>query len=366
MKFKITRENLLISLQKIIGVIERRQTLPVLSNVLMQVKGTRLTLTGTDLEVQLISETVLSENGEGEITVPARKLLDICRLLPDHNEIAFNSLDNKLNISSGRSRFTLSTLPSGDFPVFDKNNFNNELSITSSKLRKTIEKTSCCMAQQDVRYYLNGLMLESDGQVLRAVASDGHRLALHEEPLNNDQEEVNQIILPRKGVVELYRLLEDSDDKVKLQISANSIRLVINDLVFSAKLIDGRFPDYKRVFPEGSSKTISLDRLNLKQALSRVSILSNEKYKGIRLEVSENLLRLEANNPEQEEANEEIEIDYNDDNVVIGFNGSYMLDAISNVDSENVKISFTDTNSSCLIEDINDESTKYIIMPMRL
>lgn len=366
MKLKIIRENLLTSLQQIIGVIERRQTLPILSNVLIHAKENCLTLTGTDLEVQIISETTLSKNGEGAITVPARKLLDICRLLPDHNEITFNAIDKKLNISSGRSHFTLSTLPPEDFPMFDKNDFNSELSISSSKLKKIIEKTSCCMAQQDVRYYLNGLMIESDGHVLRAVASDGHRLALHEEPLNNNQKTIDQIILPRKGVIELYRLLEDSDDEVKLQISSNSIRLVIKELIFSSKLIDGRFPDYKRVFPEGTSKTINLNRENLKHALSRVSILSNEKYKGIRLEVSKNLLKLEANNPEQEKANEEIEIDYNDNTVVIGFNGGYMLDAISNVDSENVKISFTDTNSSCLVEDTDNESTKYIIMPMRL
>lgn len=366
MKFEITRENLLSGLQKIIGVIERRQTLPVLSNVLLQIKGKQLTLTGTDLEIQLVATTLLVEESGGEITIPARKLLDICKLLPEGKTMYFEFSDGKIKLSSGRSRFTLSTLPAADFPAFDSSECETELSISSSKLKKTIDKTGFCMAQQDVRYYLNGLMIESDGSLLRAVSSDGHRLALHEEKLDNEQDEFKQIILPRKGVVELFRLLEDSDDEVKIQLSSNSIRLVLGDLVFSAKLIDGRFPDYKRVFPDVENKTIILDKQEIKLALSRVAILSNEKYKGIRLDISENCLKLEAHNPEHEEADEMIEIQYDEEPVVIGFNGSYMLDAISNVDTENVKISFSDTNSSCLIENIDDSSTKFIVMPMRL
>lgn len=366
MKFEITRENLLSSLQKIIGVIERRQTLPVLSNVLFQIKDKELKLTGTDLEIQLVATTELLEESQGEITIPARKLFDICKLLPENKTINFESLEGKVKLSSGRSRFTLSTLPATDFPTFDSSECETELSIASKKLRKTIEKTGFCMAQQDVRYYLNGLMIESDGALLRAVSSDGHRLALHEEPLDKTQDEFRQIILPRKGVVELFRLLEDSDEGVKLQLSSNSIRIVLGDLEFSAKLIDGRFPDYKRVFPEVDNKILILDKQEIKLALSRVAILSNEKYKGIRLDISENCLKLEAHNPEHEEADEIVEIHYDEEPVVIGFNGSYMLDAISNVDTENVKISFSDTNSSCLIEAIDDSPTKFIVMPMRL
>jgi DNA polymerase-3 subunit beta len=366
MKFEISRENLLSGLQKIIGVIERRQTLPVLSNVLFQITGEELKLTGTDLEIQLVARTSLLEGNDGEITVPARKLLDICKLLPEECKIKFESIDGKIKVSSGRSRFTLSTLPASDFPAFDSSQCETELSINANQLKKTIDKTSFCMAQQDVRYYLNGLMIESDGSLLRAVSSDGHRLALHEETLDQKQNEFKQIILPRKGVVELFRLLSDSDEEVKLQLSSNSIQIVLGDLIFSAKLIDGRFPDYKRVFPDIDNKTIILDKQEIKLALSRVAILSNEKYKGIRLDISENCLKLEAHNPEHEEADEIIEINYTEEPVVIGFNGSYMLDAISNVDTENVKISFSDTNSSCLIEDIDDSSTKFIVMPMRL
>lgn len=366
MKFEISRENLLSGLQKIIGVIERRQTLPVLSNVLFQITGEELKLTGTDLEIQLVARTSLLEGSDGEITVPARKLLDICKLLPEGCKIKFESTDGKIKVSSGRSRFTLSTLPASDFPAFDSSQCETELSINANQLKKTIDKTGFCMAQQDVRYYLNGLMIESDGSLLRAVSSDGHRLALHEEALDQKQNEFKQIILPRKGVVELFRLLSDSDEEVKLQLSSNSIRIVLGDLIFSAKLIDGRFPDYKRVFPDVDNKAIILDKQEIKLALSRVAILSNEKYKGIRLDISENCLKLEAHNPEHEEADEIIEIHYAEEPVVIGFNGSYMLDAISNVDTENVKISFSDTNSSCLIEDIDDSSTKFIVMPMRL
>jgi DNA polymerase-3 subunit beta len=367
MKFEITRENLLFALQKIIGVIERRQTLPVLSNVLFQIKEDLLTLTGTDLEIQLVAITSLEGESEGNITIPARKLFDICKLLPDESKIRFESNEGKIKLSSGRSRFTLSTLPASDFPAFDSSACETNFSVTSKKLKKIIDKTGFCMAQQDVRYYLNGLMIESDGSMLRAVSSDGHRLALHEESLETAQSEFKQIILPRKGVVELFRLLEDSEEEVEIQLSSNSIRLAIGNLFFSAKLIDGRFPDYKRVFPnEETSKAIILDKQNFKQALSRVAVLSNEKYKGVRLDISENSLKLEAHNPEHEEADEVIEIHYSEEPVVIGFNGSYMLDAINNVETENVKISFSDTNSSCLIEAIDDSETKFIVMPMRL
>lgn len=368
MKFEINRENLVFALQKIIGVIERRQTLPVLSNVLIQLSGKTMTLTGTDLEVQLIVKTELLSESEGEITIPARKLLDICKLLPEQSQIVFDQIENKIKLSAGRSRFTLSTLPATDFPAFDKTESENEFSIASNKLKKTIDKTGFCMAQQDVRYYLNGLMLESDGAILRGVASDGHRLALHEEPLSDHQNIFNQIILPRKGVIELFRLLDDSDNPVKIQISSNSIRLILDseNLAFSAKLIDGRFPDYKRVFPDSVSNFVILDKEEIKLALSRVAILSNEKYKGIRFEIAGNNLKLEANNPEQEEADESIEIQYDGNDLVIGFNGSYLLDAISNVDTENVRFSFTDTNSSCLVEAVDESSTKFVIMPMRI
>lgn len=366
MKFKTSRENLLMPLQQVVGVIEKRQTLPILSNVLIQLAENRLELTGTDLEVQLVAHSVTEPGEDGAITVPARKLLDICRLLPDGSLVSLECRQDKISIQSGRSRFSLSTLPADHYPAFDVSEPEAELTLSSRLLKQAMEKTVYAMAMQDVRYYLNGLLLDLDGRLLRTVASDGHRLALHEELLEDAALEPRQVIVPRKGIMELYRLLSDQDEPVTLQFAANNIRVLMSGLSFSAKLIEGRFPDFRRVMPKDITKVISLDRETFKAALNRVSVLTAEKIKGVSLEVREGLMILQSQNPEHEEAEEEFEVSLSGEGLAVGFNTTYLLDALNNVDSEQVTLSFTDAGNSCLIEDPQNQKYKFIVMPMKL
>ncbi len=366
MKFTTSRENLLTPLQQVVGVIEKRQTLPILSNVLIRLTDNRLEFTGTDLEVQLVTHSVADAGQDGNITVPARKLLDICRLLPDASSVNVECKQDKLAVHAGRSRFSLSTLPAANYPAFDVSNPEVEINLSSRILKKAMEKTLYAMAVQDVRYYLNGLLLDLEGSMLRAVSSDGHRLAAYEELLESIHTEARQVIIPRKGVSELYRLLGDQDEIITLQLSANNIRVLMGEVIFSAKLIEGRFPDFRRVMPRDITKVITLQKEALKAALTRVSILSAEKLKGISLEVIGNTMKLQAQNPEHEEAEEEIEIHLEGEGLLVGFNASYLLDALNNVDSEEVKLSFTDAGNSCLVEDTGNDKYKFIVMPMRL
>jgi len=369
MNVSIQREALLKPLQTICGVVERRQTLPILSHVLLAFDGTMLTLTATDLEVEMVI-TVKAESGTaGETTLPARKFLDICRTLPDGVNIELKIEGDRAIIKAGRSRFTLSTLPSADFPNIDAVSDNLSLTLSQKDLKSLIDHTQFAMAQQDVRYYLNGLMLEiTDTGILRSVATDGHRLAMCEIILSESVSETKQIILPRKGVVELAKLLEESDETIALEIGANHIRIKIADLIFTSKLIDGKFPDYNRVLPANSDKLLQGERTLLSQALTRASILSNEKYRGVRLLLEKNALRVVANNPEQEEAEEQVEVEYGSDSLEIGFNVNYLLDALNAIVSNDAQIAFSDANSSCLITAVGDHSAqcKYVVMPMRL
>lgn len=373
MKLQISRENIVNPLQQVVGVIERRQTLPILSNVLIKAYEDSIILTGTDLEIQLVSKSQAVVEKPGELTVPARKLLDICRLLPEQSQIVLESHDDaksaegeKLRLQVGTRRFHLATLPAENYPEFDDQQYEREIHVNCQSLRKALGKTMFAMAQQDVRYYLNGLMLEFDRGSFRAVASDGHRLSLYEQELEQADDTFRQLILPRKGVLELYRLLGDEEESAVLQLAANSIRLILEKIIFSAKLVDGKFPDYNKVLPREISKTVMVNREEFKQAITRVSILSNEKYKGIGLDIKPQSMRLSAHNPEQEEAEEEVEIHYEGENFSIGFNASYLLDAVVHIDSEQVKLSFTDQNNSCLIEDMENAKMKFIVMPMRL
>jgi len=366
MKFTTSRENLLTPLQQVVGVIEKRQTLPILSNVLIRLAGGKLELTGTDLEVQLVTRSVAESGQDGQITVPARKLLDICRLLPESSSVNVESRQDKLAIHSGRSRFSLSTLPAENYPAFDVSAPEAELTLSSRILKKAMEKTLYAMALQDVRYYLNGLLLDLDGPQLRAVSSDGHRLAVYEESLEGINAQPRQVIIPRKGVLELYRLLGDQDEIITLQISSNNIRVLMGEVIFSAKLIEGRFPDFRRVMPKDITKIVSLEKDAFKSALTRVAILSTEKLKGVSLEVAGSTLKLQAQNPEHEEAEEELEVSLEGEGLSVGFNASYLLDALNNVDAGEVKLSFTDAGNSCLIEDPQDGKYKFIVMPMRL
>ncbi len=366
MKLNINKESLLEPLQKVIGVIERRQTLPILSNVYLSINKGRLKLTGTDLEVQISSDSLTTSDENFKITVPARKLLDICRSLPDNAEIKFTFKDAVLIITSGKSRFTLRTLSADEYPLFDESNYINQINIEKTVLYKAFSKTIFCMAQQDVRYYLNGLMMEVIDGELQTVASDGHRLALSKNKIDNENQSISQVIIPRKAAQELLKLIDKYEGIIDIKIAKNNINFTLGDVQLNAKLIDGRFPDFKNVVPEETKHSFTIDKLSFKSALSRVSILSNEKYKGIRLDLSAQLMTINANNPEQDEAVEEVVVDYDSDEMSMGFNSSYLMDALNVIESDSVQVSFTDTNSSCLLENPTDKSSRFIIMPMRI
>jgi DNA polymerase-3 subunit beta len=365
MKFSASREAILKPLQAVIGVVERRQTMPILSNVLLTVSDSKLSITGTDLEVELVADAEVEVQTPGEITVPGRKLHDICRALPEGSKVEITLSGDRLSVKAGRSRFTLSTLKAADFPTIDDIAAQHSLEVGQQDLHGLLDKTQFSMAQQDVRYYLNGLLLETAGTTLRAVATDGHRLALSEIVLNKTVAKEEQVIVPRKGVLELNRLLE-TEGELKVVIGANHIRVEKEGIRLTSKLIDGRFPDYSRVIPKDPANVLKADRQLLRQALQRTAILSNEKYRGVRLELGENSIVMHANNPEQEEAVETLEVQYSGAAMEIGFNVNYLLDALAAVDAEEVEIRVTDGNSSCLIVAPGTESTKYVVMPMRL
>ena len=366
MKFKIQRDDLLTPLQQVIGAVEKRQTLPALANVLIKADDNQLSITATDLEIELISKVPQLMDETGEITLPAKKLLDICKSLPSDAEISIDVDVDRAVVKSGRSRFTLATLPASDFPALDEISSIYEFSIPQNTLKHLIERTAFAMAQQDVRYYLNGLMMEVSAGVIRTVATDGHRLAYSEKAIDGDLVDSKQVIIPRKGVSELQRLLADSDDPVKVVLGNNHIQCELDNQRFTSKLIDGRFPDYKRVMPSDEGNTMIMDRESLKQALVRASILSNEKYRGIRVMLSNNLLKLQAQNPDQEEADVELEINYAGDAFEVGFNVNYMLDVLNTSTQAVVQGVIKDANSSCLLSFPEEPDSKYVIMPMRL
>ena len=366
MKLTIQRETLLKPLQQVTGVVERRQTLPILGNVLVNATARELKLTATDLEVELQAKLKLTVTEPGDITLPARKLLDICRTLPEGAEIDISVKRERATVRSGKSRFTLTTLPASEFPVVDKIKSPHKFSAPQNELRQVIDRTAFSMAQQDVRYYLNGLMLEPDNGVLRAVATDGHRLAICESAMDVGNTTGQQVIVPRKGIQELHRLLEDDTAAVQVEIGTNHIRITTKELRFTSKLIDGRFPDYNRVIPKDANKSLVIDREVLRQALTRTSILSNEKYRGIRLNLSKNILKIQAHNPEQEEAVDELEVTYDNEPLEIGFNVTYLLDVLAAIDSDAVEFLLNDANSSALIHKPGIDDCRYVVMPMRL
>jgi DNA polymerase-3 subunit beta len=367
MHFTIQREALLKPLQLVAGVVERRQTLPVLSNVLLVVEGQQLSLTGTDLEVELVGRVTLEDAAEpGEITVPARKLIDICKSLPSDALIDIRVDDQKLLVKAGRSRFTLSTLPANDFPTVEEGPGSLTFNLPQAKLRRLVERTSFAMAQQDVRYYLNGMLLEVQSGLLRAVATDGHRLAMCSMEAAIQQEGKHQVIVPRKGILELARLLTEQDAEVAIVLGQHHIRANTGEFTFTSKLVDGKFPDYERVLPRGGDKLVLADRQGLREAFSRTAILSNEKYRGIRLTLASGLLKIQANNPEQEEAEEEIVIDYSGSGLEIGFNVSYLLDVLGVMGTEQVRLILSDSNSSALLQEADNDDSAYVVMPMRL
>lgn len=366
MQFTIVRENLLIPLQAVIGVIERRQTLPILANVLLIVSERELTLTGTDLEVELVSKAILSERAQpGQITVPAKKLLDITRSLPEDAPIELKLDTNRLQIKSGRSRFNLAVLPAADFPNSEPLIPEVSFVLQSQQLKSLIEYTHFCIAQQDVRYYLNGILFETNDNRLNVVATDGHRLAMsfletHVSP------NLKQIILPRKAVSELSRLLADNEDEVQLAFNASQFQCVFKQTIFKSRLIDGRFPNYNKVIPRQGDKQLLLDKQQFKQGLLRVAVLANEKNRGVRLQLRTNLLQIMANNAEQEQAEEEIEVNYSGNDLDVGLNVNYLLEALNALKSSQIKVSLSDSYASILIQGSDESNSLYVIMPMRL
>lgn len=369
MNILINREVLLKPLQVVQGVVERRHTLAILGNLLMRSHQGEISFTATDMEVEITA--VIKHDGaeEGETTVPAKKFMDIVKALDTDSEINFQSLDGQARIRSGRSQFKLATLPAQDYPVNDAIGKEHVVIIPASALKSLFEKTQFAMAQQDVRFYLNGLLLELDGKSLRAVATDGHRLALCEIDMEKSIEDQSmQIIVPRKAVTEISRLITDEMKDIKLSIGTQALQIEMDNISITTKLVDGRFPEYQRVIPEidECNNNIIADREILKQGLQRAAILSNEKYRAVRLGLSRDSLSVLAHNPEQEQAEEEIQIEYQGDEMEVGFNVNYLIDALSAIKTDKVKIFLSDKNSSCLLLPEDSINSRYVVMPMRL
>ncbi|MFK8066855.1 MAG: DNA polymerase III subunit beta [Gammaproteobacteria bacterium] len=366
MNILINKQKLLEPLLAISGVVERRQSLPILSNILLQVEKETLKLTATDMEVESCFVIPHVSQDIGKTTIPARKFLDIIKALPDEANVELIIEEEKIKIHSGKSKFTLSTMPADDFPAIENLDQKSTLNLPETTIKKLLDSTQFAMAHQDVRYYLNGLLIELDGDNIRAVATDGHRLALSETRFSTGLSELLQIIVPRKGVLEINRLLDDGEKDVEIVISSNHLRVVTENQSLTTKLIDGKFPDYDRVIPQGSNKKVVADREKLRSGMARTSILSNEKFRGIRMVLEEGKIISSANNPEQETAEEEIEVIYSGDGMEIGFNVSYLLDVLNIIKSDQVFLELKDSDSSCLITSSEDSDSRYVIMPMRL
>ncbi|MDQ2993792.1 MAG: DNA polymerase III subunit beta [Pseudomonadota bacterium] len=368
MKLTLQREELLKPLQLAIGVVERRQTLPILANVLLRAHESQLTVTGTDLEVELVGRITLQTPPEiaGEITVPGRKLLEICKSLPEGSPIKLELDKDRLMVTSGRSRFELKTLPANEFPSVQPDQNAIDFSITQSDLSYLLHRTHFAMAQQDVRFYLNGLLLEVKGGTISTVATDGHRLALNTINFDNKETAI-QALLPFKGVHELIRLINNEKDVIGVSISANHLRAESANFIFTSKLIDGSFPSYDRVVPKNCDKSVNVDRHTLKKMLQRASILTNEKFRGVRMLLNDGMLTIEATNPEQEAAREETLVEYALASCELGFNVDYIIDVLDTVDNDTVTLSFIDNQTGVLIEESRDSAySAFVIMPLRL
>lgn len=364
------RDSLLKPLQAVANVVERRHTLPILSNVLIEAKGGELSFLATDLEIQLSSTTALAgAKSDFSLTVAARKMVDICRTLPDSAQISLESSDSKLAVKSGRSRFSLQTLPAEDFPrITLTSEIEARVTIAQGRLKQLLNQVQYAMAQQDIRYYLNGLLLAVDGQGVKLVATDGHRLsfAMSDAAVQGAAGEPLEILIPRKTVVELAKLLSEDDVDISIEIGKSQIRFVFNSMTLVSKVIDGKFPDYTRVIPTNYSKHVTLDRAILQQALQRAAILSNEKFRGVRIILTDKSLTVTSANSDQEEAQEELEVEYAGDALDIGFNVSYLLDVLGHLGDEQITLSFGEASSSCLLTVPGVQSFKYVVMPMRI
>jgi DNA polymerase III subunit beta len=363
---KINRESLLEPLYAVSGIIERRHTLPVLSNVLLERNGTDITIIATDIEIQISAQAVCDSSGEAKsITVAARKLLDILRALPEHSEVTLSLQEKKLQVKAAKSRFNLQTLPPEDFPKLSLvEGASSKMILPQKVLKQLFLSVQYAMAQQDIRYYLNGLLLVSSSDKITVVATDGHRLALASAAHQN--EGTQEVILPRKAILELSKLLSDSDDPVEVDLSPPQARFSFGGIILISKLVDGKFPDYGRVIPTTHNKKLLLDRTELLQALQRAAILTNEKFKGVRWVLVDGSLKIICTNSEQEEAQEELDVTYTGDALDIGFNVNYLQDVLNNLDCATVECALGDANSSALITVPGNENFKYVVMPMRI
>ena len=368
MKIVTTKDQLLPALFQAGSIVERRQTLPILANILVNVNKGLMTLVATDLELEVKTRVEVDADEDMDFTVPARKITDICKALGDGANITLDVSGDKIILRSGRGRYTLSTLPAADYPNMEVAAATQQLGISQGSLKQLLEKTAFAMAQQDVRYYLNGMLFEGRPGKLRTVATDGHRLALCETELEEKTELDLQAIVPRKAVIELNRLLDSSKDAppVELQFSSSFMKVEFPGGSFATKLIDGRYPDYAKVIPTANTQDLVADRDLLKQALTRTAILSNEKFRGVRFKTQEGLLNLMAHNPEHEEAEEELEVDFSGDEMTVGFNVSYLLDVLGVLEDEKVRMGLIDPSSSCIITAGRSDGAQYVVMPMRI
>ncbi len=365
---KASRDAILRPLQTVAGIVERRHTLPILANVLMRKDGDRVSILATDVEIQIQTAASLgSGKDNGAVTISARKLLDILRSLPEGPEVSLAVTNKKATITAGKSRFALQTLGAEEFPtVAVAETFAASFSLPQQQLKHLLHMVHFAMAQQDIRYYLNGLLLVTDGSIVRVVATDGHRLAYCEAEVAGATMAKHEVIIPRKTVLELQRLLGDSEEPVSIDVAANQLRLRFSDVEMISKLVEGKFPDYQRVIPTGYKRTVKIDRGVLASALARASILTSDKFRGVRLSLAPGLMKIQTTNAEQEEAIEEIEVDYSQDAIEIGFNVSYLQDVLGNLKGEKVQLEFGDANTSALLTVPDDTRFKYVVMPMRI
>ncbi len=369
MKLTISKESLLEQLTHVVGAVEKKHTSKILENILIQVTEDKLQMVGTDLEIEMSSTIDNQSESAGKITAPARKLFDICKALPNDSFILLETQEGRLFIKGARSKFELSTLPAEDYPLLDDIPIKQEVSIPENKLKSLMEKVSFSMANQDVRYYLNGLLFEFSDNLITAVSTDGHRLALSKfkSDIDKNNNPEFKIIIPRKGILELSRLLDASSEiAVNLQISDNHLRVYKDNIRFTSKLIDGKYPDYKAAIPSNSSYSIELDREQFRDTLARVAILSNEKFKGIRLGFKEGIMSLHSNNPDNETAEEEIDINYSGESFEIGFNVTYLLEAVNHLEGNTIFLNLSSPDTSALLHSKDDENTHYVVMPIRL
>ncbi len=368
MKFTVLREALLKPLTLVAGAVEKRHTLPILSHILITLENQKCTLTGTDLEVELTGSLTLEQTAQdGSMTVPARKLLDICRALPEGGNIEFIHENQRLTIKSGRTKFNLATLPAAEFPHVETTLPEQEICINSIEFQTLFKQTHFAMASQDVRYFLNGALLEMGGDGMKVIATDGHRLAISQTLQTNSLLSATQAIIPRKGVMEMLRLFQAEDETLSVYFGHHFLKITSGEATFITKLIDGRYPDYRKVIPRPSEKFLLVEKTLFQQALGCIAIVTTDKYRGVRVQIRPNLLRLLTRNPEQEEAEQEISLhEQTADELDIGFNVTYLQDALNAIESEQIKLTFSDADSGVVLESAEGKGGRYVVMPMRL